>query len=148
MVLRAFQLLDVPTGFGVDMPSGYIGIVYPRMEWLQRDMLTVSNQVIANDFEGEICVNLTLTSVTMKNYRIQKGENVARIIFVKLFDGSATYGDGKPVHVRPDAEDMSFRGEPIVLPMCGGSISSHRPWRSPQLQNSPSSCCHSNTNRP
>ena len=83
-------------------------------------MLSVSNQVISRDYTGEIWIYLTLNSVTLRNYRVKRGENIASIIFVKLFDGKAMYQDGVPVKIRQDADDMSFRGEPIILPMFGG----------------------------
>lgn len=70
----------IPTGFAVEIPSGYVGLVCPRSGLAAKHGITVLNApgVIDADFRGEVCVLVQNTSTI--DFDIVKGDRIAQLM--------------------------------------------------------------------
>ena len=81
--LSAKSVHLVSTGISIAIPSGYVGLVFPR-SGLANQGVTLSNSVgvIDSDYRGEILVSLVNNSAM--TVALNKGDRVAQIVFVPV----------------------------------------------------------------
>ncbi len=79
----------VPTGYGVRVPAGYVGLVCPRSGLAVHHGLTVLNSpgVIDPDYEGELQVILANHSAYPVD--IGEGDRIAQLLIVPSLDAGA-----------------------------------------------------------
>ena len=88
----------VPTNLRIDIPHGWVGIIKARSGSSFKYHIETGAGVIDSDYTGEIKVKLYNNSSHVP-YKIEKGDKVAQILFVKHYTGYITYEDGSEVEV-------------------------------------------------
>ena len=63
----------------MEIPSGYFGKVYPRSSVLLNYKITTDDSVIDSDYERT--VKVIMVNHSKKDFKIQKGERIAQMIF-------------------------------------------------------------------
>ncbi len=76
-VLLAHQMVDIPLGFGIELPTGFAGYVEPRGSAGKRGLLPVSNP-IDSGYRGEI--HAVIWNVSDAPQYIKKGERIAQLV--------------------------------------------------------------------
>ena len=71
------------TGLSMSMPSGYVGLIWPRSKLAAKMGIDVLAGVVDSDYRGEIMVSLLNTS--LDNVELQVGDKVAQMIIQKHF---------------------------------------------------------------
>lgn len=81
-VVRAGQTHLVPTGIAVEIPEGYVGLIYPRSGLGAKYGIVLGNGtgVIDSDYRGEILVSLY--NRTNKDYVFSAGDRIAQMVVV------------------------------------------------------------------
>ncbi len=74
----------VPTGISVEIPRGFVGLVFARSSVASKRDLAPANKVgvIDSDYRGEICVGLC--NVSDKPYVIAPEERVAQMVIAPV----------------------------------------------------------------
>lgn len=77
------SIVQIPTGIAVEMPAGFVGMVYGRSGMGAKHGVHLINGVgvIDSDYRGEISVNL-MNSGT-KTYVVKPSDRIAQIVFTK-----------------------------------------------------------------
>lgn len=74
-------VIMVHTGVKVDIPHGYVGLLFARSSLAKRGLMMANGVgVIDSGYHGEICV--PLTSVFDYGASIAEGERIAQLVFV------------------------------------------------------------------
>ena len=68
----------------MEIPSGYFGKVHPRSSLLLNFKVTTDGGVIDSDYRGT--VKVIMINHSKKDFKIQKGETIAQMIFPKKED--------------------------------------------------------------
>jgi dUTP pyrophosphatase len=74
--------MRVPTGIALEIPDGYVGLVWDKSSISFNHGLKTMGGVIDAGYRGEIIIGLYNFSVTP--YTIKKGEKVAQILIQKI----------------------------------------------------------------
>ncbi|MDF2686250.1 MAG: deoxyuridine 5-triphosphate nucleotidohydrolase [Clostridia bacterium] len=76
------EITLVPTGICVEIPIGYVGLLFVRSSLGVKHGITLSNSVgvIDSDYRGEIKIGLCNTS-SLK-YTIQQGDRIAQLVLI------------------------------------------------------------------
>lgn len=81
-IIQPHQTITVPTGIAIEIPRGYVGLLFPRHQLSVIDGLRPANCVghITSDFRGEITVSMrndsNLSAV------VKGGERIVELIIV------------------------------------------------------------------
>lgn len=72
----------IPTGISMEIPNGYVGLVFPRSGLATKQGLTLANcvGVIDSDYRGDIGVALRNTSNIPRD--INHGDRIAQIVIM------------------------------------------------------------------
>jgi len=83
-ILKAGDMLIVPTGLKLELPLGYEAQVRPRSGLAFNHGITIVNSpgTIDSDFRGE--VKIALINLGKKDFEIKTGERIAQIIVSKI----------------------------------------------------------------
>ncbi len=83
-VLRPGERMLVPTGFSMELPSGYEGQVRPRSGLAVKHGVTVLNSpgTIDSDYRGEIKV--ILFNAGHEAFRLERGMRVAQLVIARV----------------------------------------------------------------
>lgn len=100
-VIAPGDIVPVPTGITVDIPSGYVGLIHPR-SGLSLLGITVMNApgTIDAGFEGE--VKVILGNLGSTTFNISRGDRIAQMVLQEVF--SAEF------HLREVTTQKSARG--------------------------------------
>lgn len=82
MIIMPGERKIVPTGIGMKIPEGFVGLIWDRSGLASKKGITVLGGVIDSTYTGEIKVIL-LNTTTEKYFtpvRIRKGDKIAQII--------------------------------------------------------------------
>lgn len=84
VTIQPGQRVLIPTGIGVEIPQGYVGLVFARSSMGVKYGISLSNAVgvIDSDYRGEISVGLINLSDT--DYTILPGERIAQLIIMPI----------------------------------------------------------------
>ena len=82
--LRPNTTVLIPTGFSIQLPTGYEAQVRPRSGLALKNSITVLNTpgTIDADYRGEVCV--ILINHVKKKFDILRGMRIAQIVFMEL----------------------------------------------------------------
>jgi len=90
--------IKVDTGLKVDIPLGYVGIIYSRSGLAFKENITAFQGVIDSGYEGE--VGVLLYNHGDKDYKVKKGDKIAQLVvypvrldLVPVEDEEATRGE-------------------------------------------------------
>ena len=84
IALRPNTTVLIPTGFSIQLPTGYEAQVRPRSGLALKNSITVLNTpgTIDADYRGEVCV--ILINHGKKKFDILRGMRIAQIVFMEL----------------------------------------------------------------
>ncbi len=82
LVLAPGQTVLVPTGLAMEIPVGYVGLIFARSGLATKQGLAPANKVgvIDSDYRGEIMV--ALHNHSQEERTIENGERVAQMVMV------------------------------------------------------------------
>ena len=82
ILIDAYHTVAIPTGIGIEIPEGYLGMVCSRSGLASRNVIvTNSPGIIDSDYRGEIRV--LLTNLSSVPYQVKKGDRVAQLVIVQ-----------------------------------------------------------------
>ena len=99
VVLEPGGRASVPTGVRLQIPPGYVGLVWPRSGLAVRHGIDTLAGVIDSDYRGEVMA--VLVNHGAKTVHIAAGDRIAQILFQKV---------ERPRLVASDALDATTRG--------------------------------------
>jgi dUTP pyrophosphatase len=73
---------NVPTGIAVEIPTGYVGLVWDKSGLASKVGITTMAGVIDSGFRGAI--SLIIFNTTDKDYTFKSGEKVAQMLVQKV----------------------------------------------------------------
>ena len=74
----------IKTGIAMEIPDGYVGLIWPRSGLAYKYGLDVFAGVIDSSYRGDIGV--ILYNSQYSNYNLEKGDRIAQILFQKVED--------------------------------------------------------------
>ena len=74
----------IKTGISMQIPEGYVGLIWPRSGMAYKHGIDVFAGVIDSSYRGD--VGVILYNSQYSNYNIEKGDRIAQIIFQKIED--------------------------------------------------------------
>ena len=83
--IKCGEIVMIPTGVALEIPAGYVGLVFSRSGLGAKHGVTLANSVgvIDSDYRGEISVPLICTK--KEGYTVEPQERVAQIVIVPFF---------------------------------------------------------------
>jgi dUTP pyrophosphatase len=78
LIIEPWSTVRVPTGIAVEIPSAWMGLIFPRSSWT--DSFDTKHPPIDPDYRGEIHVILSNTSCSEQV--IHNGDRVAQLVIV------------------------------------------------------------------
>lgn len=90
--------VNVKTGVAVEIPEGYVGLIWDKSSISFQKGLKVMGGVIDAGYRGEIIISLLNTS--QKEQTIEKGQKIAQMIIQKFEDCDILEVDGLSDTVR------------------------------------------------
>ena len=80
VVINPSQTVFIGTGIAMEIPEGYVGLIYARSGLACKEGLAPANKVgvIDSDYRGEIKV--ALHNHSLKERVVEKGERIAQIV--------------------------------------------------------------------
>lgn len=82
-VIDPLRRRTIGTGVTIAIPSGYVGLIWPRSGLAAKQGVDVLAGVIDSGYTGEICVILYNTDPN-NEVSIKKGERIAQILFQQV----------------------------------------------------------------
>lgn len=73
--------IKIPLGFGLEIPDGYMGLVFPR-SGLSSKGITCELPPIDSGYRGEI--HAIMTNNTNTDYWIEKGERIGQLVILPV----------------------------------------------------------------
>ena len=82
--IRPGKAIWIPTGVGLELPKGYVGIATGRSGWARKRSVVAFNPigVIDSDYRGEIFVSLQ--NFSSESWEVLPGDRVAQLLILKL----------------------------------------------------------------
>lgn len=82
-LMRTGQYYEYGTGLGLEIPEGYVALLFPRSSISKTDhYLRNSVGVIDSGYRGEIKVRMSVPNLGSKEYDI--GDKIAQLVIIKL----------------------------------------------------------------
>ncbi len=82
-LMRTGQYYEYGTGLGLEIPEGYVALLFPRSSISNTDhYLRNSVGVIDSGYRGEIKVRMSVPNLGAKEYDI--GDKIAQLVIIKL----------------------------------------------------------------
>jgi len=72
----------VPTGIAMQIPNGYVGLIWDKSGLAAKYGITSLAGVIDSGYRGELFI--TLLNTSKKDYQIKKGDKIAQILIQKV----------------------------------------------------------------
>jgi dUTP pyrophosphatase len=82
LTLGPGERAPVATGLRVEIPSGYVGLVWPRSGLAVRHGIDTLAGVIDSDYRGE--VRVVLVNHGQEPFRIEPGDRIAQLVVQKV----------------------------------------------------------------
>ena len=80
-ILRAHETQALPLGFGIEIPIGYLGALYPRSGHAKRGIIS-QIAPIDSGYTGEI--HAIVTNTTTSNIILEEGERVGQLVIYPI----------------------------------------------------------------
>jgi dUTP pyrophosphatase len=94
------ERVSVPTGIAVQIPAGYVGLIWDKSGIAQKGGLKTLGGVIDADYRGEVFVGLL--NIGQEPYEFISGQKIAQLLIQKV---------EHPEIVEADELDETARGE-------------------------------------
>lgn len=75
------ETLKIPLGFGVEIPDGYVGFIFPRSS-LSAKGVVCELPPIDSGYRGEI--HAVVTNVSRDSYHINEGDRVGQLVILPV----------------------------------------------------------------
>lgn len=82
VVVPAGKRLSIPTGIALEIPSGYVGLVWDRSGLAKKEGITTLGGVVDSTFRGEISVVLLNTGDHDKT--VNAGDRIAQMLIQQV----------------------------------------------------------------
>ena len=80
---RHGQYYEYGTGLAIEIPDGYVGLVFPRSSISKTDhFLRNSVGVIDSGYRGEVKLRMSVPALGSKSYEV--GEKIGQLLIIKL----------------------------------------------------------------
>ena len=80
---KTIQYYEYGTGLAVEIPHGYVGLIFPRSSISKTDhFLRNSVGVIDSGYRGEVKLRMSLPALGQKQYKV--GEKIGQLLIIKL----------------------------------------------------------------
>ena len=80
-VLRAHETIALKLGFGLELPDGYMAVIYPRSGHAKKGIIS-QMPPIDSGYKGEI--HAIVTNTTNVDYIIEENERVGQIVIYSI----------------------------------------------------------------
>jgi dUTP pyrophosphatase len=80
-ILRANETQALPLGFGIEIPIGYLGAIYPRSGHAKRGLIS-QIAPIDSGYTGEL--HAIVTNTTTVNIILEEGERVGQLVIYPI----------------------------------------------------------------
>lgn len=87
------MVLKIPLGFGLEIPDGYVGYIFPRSS-LSAKGIVCELPPIDSGYRGE--VHAIVTNVGSDSYDIKEGERIGQLVIMPVVIADFTTEDAKP----------------------------------------------------
>ncbi len=77
-LIKAGERVQVPTGLAMELPVGYVGLIWDKSGLSHKHGLKTLGGVIDSGYRGEILVGII--NLGKEEYRLEKGHKVAQMI--------------------------------------------------------------------
>ncbi len=94
------ERMSVPTGIAVQIPGGYVGLIWDKSGIAQKGGLKTLGGVIDADYRGEVFVGLL--NISAEPYQFTRGQKIAQMLIQKV---------EHPEIVEMDELDETARGD-------------------------------------
>lgn len=81
VLVRVGRTTKIPLGFGLEIPDGYAGYVYPR-SGLSAKGITCELPPIDSGYRGEI--HAIINNHSFEDYQIKKGDRVGQLVIMPI----------------------------------------------------------------
>ncbi len=80
VTIKAGETVMIPTGWAMELPEGYAGLIYARSGLATKSGLAPANKVgvVDCDYRGEICVSLYNHSSESRT--VKRGDRIAQMV--------------------------------------------------------------------
>lgn len=78
ILIKAGERVQVPTGLAMELPVGYVGLIWDKSGLSHKHGLKTLGGVIDSGYRGEILVGMI--NLGKEEYRLEKGHKVAQFI--------------------------------------------------------------------
>ncbi len=78
VLIRVGERVQVPTGLAMELPVGYVGLIWDKSGLSHKHGLKTLGGVIDSGYRGEILIGMI--NLGKEEYRIEKGHKVAQMI--------------------------------------------------------------------
>ena len=84
VTINAHETKFIHTGIAMEIPTGYVGLIYARSGIACKRALAPANKVgvIDSDYRGEIRVGLA--NISAEDYTVMPGDRIAQMMFVPI----------------------------------------------------------------
>ena len=86
--IRSGETVLIHTGIAIELPVGYVGLIYARSGLASKRGLAPANKVgvVDCDYRGEVMV--ALHNHSNETQRVEKGERIAQLVIAPYFTAS------------------------------------------------------------
>ena len=93
IIIEAGKSVMIPTGFAMELPEGYAGLIYARSGLATKSGLAPANKVgvVDCDYRGEICVCLHNHSDQART--LKRGDRIAQMVITPYLTASFCEAD-------------------------------------------------------
>lgn len=84
VVIRPGERVKIPCGFSIEVPEGYVGLLYARSGLATKFGIALPNSVgvIDSDYRGEVIC--ALTNFSDSDFVIKQGERIAQLVITPV----------------------------------------------------------------
>lgn len=82
MVIKAGERKSVRTGVKMELPEGFVGLIWDKSGLALKNGLKTMAGVIDSCYRGEI--GIVLANLSEQDYKIEKGQKIAQMIIQKV----------------------------------------------------------------
>ncbi len=83
----AFDILplerkSVPTGLALEIPAGYVGLVWDKSGLSHKNGIKTLGGVIDSGYRGEVCIGIV--NLSKETFRFEKGHKITQLLIQKV----------------------------------------------------------------
>lgn len=82
VTIRPLETVKIPLGFGLELPDGVMGCVYPRTSLISKGLMS-HIPPIDSGYRGEI--HAIMTNISNETISINKGDRIAQLIITPVY---------------------------------------------------------------